>query len=137
MVSNLAGKLTREDIARLETIMEEYKTPPQNKEEDRIHHEASLRFHSKLAEYAKNHLLGFIIGFIAETLSEMTTNRRLFDYPNLQLWREGREFQLNLLNIDPGDSKKASEIMDNDHMEFAEKLMQQQEFKVERRFSDF
>ena len=137
LVSNLAGKLTIENIEELETIMEEYKTPPQNKEEDRTHHEASLRFHSKLAEYAKNHLLGFIIGFIAETLSEMTTNRRLFDYPNLQLWREGREFQLNLLKaIKSGDSKKASEIMTN-HMSFAEKLMQQQEFKVERRFSDF
>ena len=42
----------------------------------------------------------------------MTTNRRLFDYPNLQLWREGREFQLNLLKaIKSGDSKKASKIM--------------------------
>ena len=110
--------------------------PPQSKEDDRRHHEASLRFHARLAAHAENHLLGFIIGFMAEVLSEVTTTRRLFEPPNHELWAKGREFQLNLLQaLETGDAQRAREIMAQ-HMSFAEKLMHQQELRVERKLGD-
>lgn len=73
---------------------------------------------------------------MAEVLSEVTTTRRLFEPPNHQLWARGREFQLQLLRaLETGDAQQAREIMAK-HMAFAEKLMQQQELWVERKFGD-
>ena len=136
LVASLAGKLDTAAIAELQSITEQYETPPQNKEEDRQHHEASLRFHATLAAHAQNHFLGFIIGFMAEILSEVTTTRRLFEPPNHQLWARGREFQLKLLRaLEDGNEHQAREIM-TQHMVFAENLMQQQELRVERKFGD-
>lgn len=136
LAAGLAGKLDAAAIAELKAITKEYETPPQSREDDRRHHEASLRFHARLAAYAKNHLLGFIIGFMAEVLSEVTTTRRLFEPPNHQLWERGREFQLKLLQaLEAGNAQEAREIMAQ-HMAFAEKLMQQQELRVERKFGD-
>lgn len=134
LVAGLAGKLDAAAIAALEAITEEYATPPQNNEEDRRHHGASLRFHAKLAAHAENHLLGFIIGFMVEILSEVTITRRLFEPSNYQLWARGRDFQLKLLRaLEAGNAQQAREIM-TEHMTFAEKLMQQQELRVERKF---
>ena len=136
LAAGLAGKLDAAAIAELEAITEEYETPPKSKEDDRRHHEASLRFHARLAAHAENHLLGFIIGFMAEVLSEVTTTRRLFEPPNHELWAKGREFQLNLLQaLETGDAQRAREIMAQ-HMSFAEKLMHQQELRVERKLGD-
>jgi DNA-binding FadR family transcriptional regulator len=73
---------------------------------------------------------------MAEVLSEVTTTRRLFEPPNHQLWPRGREFQLQLLRaLETVDAQQAREIMAK-HMAFAEKLMQQQELRVERKFGD-
>ena len=73
---------------------------------------------------------------MAEVLSEVTTTRRLFEPPNRQLWAKGREFQLNLLQaLEMGDAQHAREIMAQ-HMSFAEKLMQQQQLRVERKLGD-
>jgi DNA-binding FadR family transcriptional regulator len=136
LVAELAGKLDESAIAELHAITEEYKDPPQNREEDRLHHEAALRFHASLARHSKNQLLGFIIGFMAEVLSEVTTNRRLFEPRNTELWAKGREFQLSLLTaLKQGDPTATRKIM-SDHMEFAETLMLQQEVRVERKFGD-
>ena len=41
LVSGLAGKLDAAAIAELRAITGEYDTPPQNKEDDKLHHEAS------------------------------------------------------------------------------------------------
>jgi len=136
LVAELAGRLDKEAIAALRAITDEYKRPPQNKEEDRLHHEAALRFHACLAQHSTNQLLGFIIGFMAEVLSEVTTNRRLFEPRNTELWAKGRDFQLALLDaLQQGDGALARQIM-SDHMAFAEKLMLQQELSVERKFGD-
>ena len=73
---------------------------------------------------------------MAEILSEVTTTRRLFEPPNHQLWARGREFQLKLLRaLEDGNEHQAREIM-TQHMVFAENFMQQQEFRVERKFGD-
>ena len=73
---------------------------------------------------------------MAEVLSEVTTNRRLFEPRNTELWAKGREFQLSLLTaLKQGDPTATRKIM-SDHMEFAETLMLQQEVRVERKFGD-
>ena len=123
-------------IAELHAITEEYRNPPQNREEDRLHHEATLQFHASLARHSKNQLLSFIIGFMAEVLSEVTTNRQLFEPRNTELWAKGQEFQFSLLTaLEQGDPIATRQIM-SDHMGFAETLMLQQEVRVKRKFGD-
>ena len=137
MVYSLVGKLPDDALNELKSITDQYAEPPGDAEEDRRHHEIALTFHAKLAEQSDNQLLGFIIRFMAETLSEVTTGRRLFEPTNRELWSRGREYQLRVLKaLRIGNGQMARDIM-LEHMQFAEKLMIQQELRVKRQFGDF
>lgn len=137
MVYHLAGRLDDGVLGELKAITDEYAEPPGTAEEDRRHHEIALTFHAKLAEQSDNQLLGFIIRFMADTLSEVTTSRRLFEPANHELWAKGRDYQLRLLEaLRAGNSQRARDIM-SEHMQFAEKLMLQQELRVKRQFGGF
>ena len=103
-------------------------------EEEKEQHIASLAFHSKLSDFGKNKLLGFIIGFMSQILTELTLYKKLYEPPNFELWSKGREHQLQLIDaLDRGDTTKAREIMTS-HMQIAETLMKQQEAQIVRRF---
>jgi DNA-binding FadR family transcriptional regulator len=137
LVYSLAGKLSDYVLDELKSITDQYADPPADAEEDRRHHEIALTFHAKLAEKSDNQLLGFIIRFMAETLSEVTTGRRLFEPANRELWSKGREYQLRVLKaLRAGNGQMARDVM-LEHMKFAEKLMIQQELRVKRQFGDF
>ena len=136
LVYSLAGKLSDDVLDDLKAITDKYAEPPGNAEEDRRHHEIALTFHAKLAEQSDNQLLGFIIRFMADTLSEVTTSRRLFEPANRELWSKGREYQLRVLKaLRAGNGPMARDVM-LEHMQFAEKLMIQQELRVKRQFGD-
>lgn len=137
LVANLAGKLNQQQIQELAEITREYETPPKTAEEDRNHHRSSLKFHAQLAEYSSNKLLGFFVRFMANLLAELTITRRLYKPSNFELWREGREHQLNLIHaLKVGDRQQCRQIM-LDHMILAEKLMQSQEQQPAQKFSQF
>lgn len=134
LAAALAGKLPEAVLAQLEAIIGEYDAPAQNLEEEREQHVASLRFHALLADQADNALLGFLIGFMVNMLSDLTVYRKLYEPPNLELWRRGRAFQLDLVEaLRVGDADMARRIM-HDHMETAQKLMEAQEAEMQRRF---
>ncbi len=137
LVANLAGTLTQQQIQELEDITREYETPPETTEEDRDHHQSSLKFHARLAEHSSNKLLSFFVRFMANLLAEVTITRRLYEPSNFELWRQGREHQLNLIQaLKVGDRNQSRQIM-LDHMILAEKLMQSQEEQPVKRFSQF
>ena len=137
LVANLAGTLNQTQIQELEDITTEYETPPKTADEDRNHHQSSLKFHARLAEYSSNKLLGFFVRFMANLLAEVTITRRLYEPSNFELWREGREHQLNLIHaLKVGDRNQSRQIM-LDHMMLAEKLMQSQEQQPVKKFSQF
>ena len=124
-------------LDELKSITDQYSEPPGDAEEDRRHHEIALTFHAKLAQQSNNQLLGFIIRFMADTLSQVTTSRRLFEPANRELWSKGREYQLRVLKaLRAGDGSMARDVM-LEHMQFAERLMVQQELRVKRQFGDF
>ncbi|MHC0053484.1 FadR/GntR family transcriptional regulator [Actibacterium sp. D379-3] len=134
MAASLAGKLSADDLARLEATMTAYAEPATSPEEEREQHIASLGFHALLAEMSENPLLGFLIGFIATTLSDLTVYRRLYDPPNHELWAKGIGFQKDLLAaLGRGDAAAARAIM-TAHMDTAQSLMTQQQAEVLRRF---
>ena len=134
LAASLAGKLTSEQILELRNLADQYPQPAKSAEEEKEQHIASLAFHSKLSDYGKNKLLGFIIGFMSQILTELTLYKQLYEPPNYELWRKGREHQLQLIDaLVSGDSNKAREIMAS-HMQVAETLMKQQEAQIVRRF---
>lgn len=134
VAANLAGMLTDDQLTELEEIMTAYAAPAQTAEEERAQHEASLKFHARLAEFAENEVLGFFIGFMAQILTDLTVYKRLYSQPNYTLWQEGRDHQIGLIAaLRSGDADAARSIM-RDHMRLARQLMEDQEAEVLKRF---
>ena len=134
LASTMAGKLSEEVLEQLEANLAEYSEPAQTLDEEREQHVASLRFHAILAEQARNPLMGFAIDFMVNLLADLTVYRRLYSPPNIELWKQGREHQRQLIvALRDGNANAARSIM-ADHMEMAWKLMRQQEVEMENRF---
>lgn len=134
LAAGLAGRLDPAQLEALAAVTESYRHPAATAEEERGQHVESLRFHRLLAEYAGNELLGFMIGFMAQILTEMTVYRKLYDPPNVELWAKGRAFQLELIEaLRDGDGAQARRIM-ADHMATAQALMEAQEAEVVKGF---
>lgn len=134
LVADLAGKLSEEDLRELEDMISQYDHPAASIEEERAQHVATLRFHARLAEHSKNELLGFLIGFMAQILSDLTVWRRLYDPPNHELWQRGLDYQIALVGaLRRGDAVSARAVMAQ-HMATAQTLMEAQEAQVLKRF---
>jgi len=134
LAASLAGQLSPEVLAELEATIASYDSPATTLEEEREQHVASLRFHALLAAQSKNPLLSFTIDFMVKILSDLTVYKELYAPPNVELWRQGRDFQRRLVAaLRSGDAEKARSIMAA-HMESAQKLMQGQEAQMLRRF---
>ncbi|MEZ5766850.1 MAG: GntR family transcriptional regulator [Paracoccaceae bacterium] len=134
LAAALAGKLPAEVLGQLEAIVGEYDAPAATIEEERAQHIASLRFHALLAAQADNALLGFLIDFMVNMLSDLTVYRKLYEPPNEELWKRGSAFHFELLDaLRVGDADTARLVM-RDHMETAQKLMEAQEAEMQRRF---
>jgi len=134
LAASLAGTLTEAQLAELEALVDSYDHPSASLEEERDQQVASLRFHQLLAEFARNEMLGFIIGFMAQVLSDLTVYRRLYEPPNVELWSKGRAYHTRLIDaLRSGDGEDARRIM-ADHMATAEALMEGQEAEMLKRF---
>ncbi len=134
LAATLAGKLTETQLGELEAIMEGYAAPASDAEEERAQHVASLRFHARLSDFGDNALLGFFIGFMAQILTDLTVYKKLYTSPNLDLWRQGRDHQTELIAaLRSGDPVTARRVMKS-HMEMARDLMEDQEAEVMKRF---
>lgn len=136
LVASLAGHLSAEQIDELQALAERHPEPARSAEEEKQQHISSLEFHARLADFSDNRLLGFVIGFMARILTDLTVFRGLYDPPNIDLWRKGREHQLQLVEaLRRGDAARAREVMAS-HMQVAEAFMQEQEAQLMRRFVD-
>lgn len=134
LAASLAGKLSPDQLDRLEDLATRFDAPAASPEEEREQHIVSLRFHAQLAEYGHNPLLAFMVGFMAQILTDLTVYRRLYEPHNEELWLKGRASQVELLSaLRAGEAERASAIM-RAHMERAEEMMQRQEAQVMRRF---
>ncbi len=134
LAASLAGNLEDDALAELEDIIAGYDHRAADIAEERDQHVASLRVHARLAEHSDNPLLGFLIGFMAQILSDLTVYRKLYEPPNEELWRKGRQYQLDLIDaLRRGDADGARTIMAA-HMATAQTLMEDQEATVMKRF---
>ena len=134
LAASLAGKLSDDVLTSLEENIATYSEPAASLDEERDQHVASLRFHAILAEQAKNPLLGFVIDFMVNLLTDLTVYRHLYSPPNIELWKQGHDHQRQLvIALREGNADEAKAIM-TDHMETAWKLMRRQEVEMESRF---
>lgn len=134
LAAALAGKLTTEQLAALEEVMNRYAHPARTAEEEREQHVASLRFHALLAEMSGNPLLRFLIRFTANMLTDITVSRRLYAQPNPELWSSGLDYQSRLIEaLRAGDAPLARQVL-ADHMRNAHRLMRMQETVLTQRF---
>jgi GntR family transcriptional repressor for pyruvate dehydrogenase complex len=134
IAATLAGRLGAAELDELREMATRYVRPAVSPEEERDQHVLSLRFHERLAEFAENPLLSFIVSFMARMLSDLTVYRRLYEPHNEELWVRGRQHQVDLVRaLEAGDAEAARAIM-RSHMEGAEEMMQLQEARVMRRF---
>ena len=134
LAASLAGKLSDDVLTSLEENIATYSEPAASLDEERDQHVASLRFHAILAEQAKNPLLGFVIDFMVNLLTDLTVYRHLYSPPNIELWKQGHDHQRQLvIALREGNADEAKAVM-TDHMETAWKLMRRQEVEMENRF---
>lgn len=134
LAASLAGRLDEGQLNELHDLASRHPEPATSAEEEKEQHIASLDFHARLSDFACNRLLGFVIGFMAQALTDLTVYRRLYDPPNVELWRKGREHQLQLVEaLRQGEQERARSIM-HSHMQIAEELMSVQEAHLLRRF---
>jgi len=134
LAASLAGRLDEGQLEELHSLALRHPEPATSAEEEKEQHISSLVFHARLSDFAGNRLLGFVIGFMAQTLTDLTVYRQLYDPPNVDLWRKGREHQLQLVEaLRQGEPEQARKIMYS-HMQIAEELMCVQEAHLQRRF---
>ncbi|GEM81622.1 GntR family transcriptional regulator [Vibrio superstes NBRC 103154] len=134
LVEDLAGTLSKEQLANLRQQIQKYALPPEDTEQERQHHIESLEFHRMLADYSNNELLKLVIRFTAQMLSDLTIYKRLYQPKNYQLWKNGLDSHLELLSaLQVGNGEKAGLIMKR-HMQSAMEFMEQQEVQMTRRF---
>ena len=132
LAASVAGLIPTETLARFRAETTHFDRPPETPEEERSQHIASLDFHRELATLCPNPLLGFMDGFIAKVLSDLTVFRHLYEPRNLELWAKGHDYHERLLTaLDAGDAEAARATM-RAHMETALTLMRQQEAAVAR-----
>ncbi len=134
LAASLAGQLDKAQLDELQALAERHPQPAQSPEEEKQQHVASLEFHARLSELADNRLLGFVIGFMARILTDLTVYRRLYEPPNVELWQRGRRHQLDLVAaLRDGDAVRARAVMAS-HMAGAEAMMAAQEAQIMRQF---
>jgi len=134
LAASLAGHLSGEVLGELEANIASYSQPAQTVDEEREQHIASLRFHALLAAQSDNPLLGFLIDFMVNMLSDLTVYRKLYSPPNIELWSRGRDYQKRLVDaLRKGRAEAARHIM-AEHMKTAQSLMEGQEAEMLRRF---
>ena len=134
LAASLAGRLDEAQLEELHNLALRHPEPATSAEQEKEQHISSLVFHARLSDFAGNLLLGFVIGFMAQALTDLTVYRQLYDPPNVDLWRKGREHQLQLVEaLRQGEPELARKIMYS-HMQIAEELMSVQEAHLQRRF---
>jgi DNA-binding FadR family transcriptional regulator len=134
LAASLAGRLTESQLEELEAIMALYAEPARDAEEERRQHVASLQFHARLSDFGQNAVLGYFISFMAQILTDLTVYKRLYTTPNHDLWRRGRQHQIDLIAaLRRGDGEAARGVM-RSHMQMARRLMEDQEAEVMKRF---
>ncbi|GMG85598.1 FadR/GntR family transcriptional regulator [Paralimibaculum aggregatum] len=134
LAASLAGKVSEEDLQRLERAMASYESPPESIEESEAQRIAELDFHEVLAELSENSLLAFQCRFLIGLLKNLAVCRKIYKRRIPDFRRLGRDYQVRLIQaLRSGDADAARAIM-LAHMQSAQHVMERQEATLPRNF---
>jgi DNA-binding FadR family transcriptional regulator len=134
MVAACIGRMDEADFVRLEEKMTWYARQPATIEEAHRQRIKELEFHLVLVEICPNPLLAFVCRFMIDLLMNLTVCKKIYDQPNTELREVGRSYQLRLIEaLQNGDGETVRAVT-YQHMCAAQRLMEEQEAVVERRF---
>ncbi len=123
LAASLAGRLSPQAMASLQSTIRLYEDEPANAEEEYLQRLAELDFHEELARQSANRLLGFLCRFLVSLLRDMAVCRDIYKQHNPELRETGLHYQVSLLRaIKAGDAERAGKLM-RDHMIAAEAYM--------------
>ncbi|MCJ8240555.1 FadR family transcriptional regulator (plasmid) [Rhizobium sp. SSM4.3] len=119
----LAGRMTAQQLALLESTILIYDHPPTDSKERYRQRVAELDFHSQLAQLSPNPLLGFLCGLMHNLLRDLPLARQIYADPSPSSREEGLSFQYRLMAaLKDGRADDARRIA-TEHMAFAETYM--------------
>lgn len=123
LVAALAGRLDARQVAALQATIRLYEKEPADAEEEFRQRLSELDFHSVLAGFAENRLLGFVCVFLHTLLRDMAVCRAIYATPNPRLRETALSYQVRLLRLlRDGEAETARSVM-REHMEEAERYM--------------
>ena len=125
LAANLAGRLDEEAFSDLKETIRLYENEPATAQEEFEQRIAELDFHSVLAGFADNRLLGFICIFLHTLLRDLTVCRSIYGRSNPRLRETALHYQIRLMrSLKSGDAPMARKVM-YEHMVEAERYMAQ------------
>lgn len=134
LAASVVGRLSDQDMKRLEQTMQLYTDPPQDLEEERRQRHAELDFHGILVDLCPNPILAFQCRFLQSLLRDLTVCKKIYDTPNPDLRESGLSYQVRLLRaLRREDAEQARAIM-YEHMCTAQRYMEESEALVQSRF---
>ena len=134
LAASVVGRLSDQDMKRLEQTMQLYTDPPQDLEEERRQRHAELDFHGILVDLCPNPILAFQCRFLQSLLRDLTVCKKIYDTPNPDLRESGLSYQVRLLRaLRREDAEQAQAIM-YEHMCTAQRYMEESEALVQSRF---
>ncbi len=121
----LAGHVSAEQLALLERTIRIYDHPPADREEQYRQRVAELDFHSLLAQFSPNPLLGFLCGLMHNLLRELPLARQIYADPSPGSREDGLSYQYRLMAALKDGRAEDARAIAADHMAFAEAYMLQ------------
>ena len=119
----LAGRMTPDELARLESTIRLYDHAPVDLDEQYRQRIAELDFHSMLAQLCPNPLLGFLCGLMHTLLRDLPLARRIYADPSPLSREEGLSFQYRLMAALKDGRADDARAIAAEHMAFAERYM--------------
>lgn len=119
----LAGRVTAQQLALLESTIRIYDHPPADPEEQYRQRVAELDFHSQLAQLSPNPLLGFLCGLMHNLLRDLPLARQIYADPSPSSREEGLSFQYRLMAALKDGRADDARLIAAEHMAFAEAYM--------------
>ena len=112
VAAGLAGKLSDTQLDALKQTIRLYENEPTNVEEEYRMRLSELDFHTVLASFSDNKLLGFVCTFMISLLRDMTECRAIYAERNPGLRETGLNYQVALVRaLKAGDAERTRMVM--------------------------
>ncbi|ODS55052.1 MAG: transcriptional regulator [Agrobacterium sp. SCN 61-19] len=123
VAASLSGRVSAQQLALLERTIRLYDHPPVDPDEQYRQRVAELDFHSQLAQFCPNPLLGFLCGLMHNLLRDLPLARQIYADPAPSSREEGLSYQYRLMAALKDGRTEDARAIAAEHMAFAEAYM--------------